>query len=484
MLALFVAYKLIQERGFLRRYGWKLLALALTAALVILPLAIFAYHNLWVFTMRTHQVGVLGAGGGSETPVASLARNTLKVAGVFVFAGPASDGNRLYTRPPLPLILALILYLSMAVALFRLKRAEYALLLIWFLWMWVPSILADDAPSIRRMIGSLPPMTILIATGMGWLFDAARSWARKRRPWHEVAAAAAGIALGGLLIYTTIWGYQYFFLDWGRDKNLFHIFDVGLVDIGKYAAATPADTRLYYTPAGEQSVTHLSVTWQVRDRDLRTFDGAHGLVLAPPGPQPALYLITTFLGDTWSLPALQAFYPTGRVTHEVSNEYGVPHSLVFAVDADTTPVLNVQNPTLAHFEDGIDLLGSSLSSSDARPGETLTVTLFWRAAAGPTQMSHTVFTHLLGPAKADGSILWAGHDSPPLGNSYPTTRWDRGEIIVDRHTFTIPPDAPPGTYRIEAGLYTPQKDGARLNVLDEAGEPSADNVILGTLTVR
>lgn len=484
VLILFVAYKLIQERGFLRRYSWKLLLLALTAALVVLPLAVYAYQNPSVFTMRTHQVGVLGAGGGSQTPLESLAGNALKVAGVFVFAGPASDGNKLYTRPPLPLILALILYLSMAVALCRLKRAEYALLLIWFVWMSVPSILADDAPSIRRMIGSLPPMTILIALGVGWLFDASRSAARKRPPWREVAAATTGITLGGLLIYTTVWSYQYVFLDWGRDKNLFHIFDVGLVDIGKYAAATPADTRLYYTPAGERSVTHLSVTWQVRDRDLRTFDGAHGVVLAPAGPQPALYLITTFLGDSSTLPALQEFYPTGRVTHDVSNLYGVLHSLVFAVAANTTPALEMHNPAPARFEDGIDLLGSNFSSSETRPGEPLTVTLFWRAAAGPTQLSHTVFTHLLGPAKADGSLIWAQHDGPPLGNSYPTTRWDQGEVIVDRHTFTIPPDAPPGTYRIEAGLYTPQKEGVRLNVLDEAGVPAANTVLLGTVVVR
>lgn len=483
VLALFVVYKLIQERGFLRRCGWQLLALALTAVLVVLPLMLFARQNSWVFTMRTHQVGVLGAGGGSQTPLATLAENTLKVAGVFVFAGPASDGNKLYTRPPLPLALALILYLSLAVALFRVKRAEYGLLLIWFFWMWTPSILADDAPSIRRMIGSLPPMTILIAAGLGWLFDAVRSWARKRRPWREITAAGAGVALGGLLIYTTVWSYQYFFLDWGRDKNLFHIFDVGLVDIGRYAAAAPAGARLYYTPAGERSVTHLSVTWQVRDRDLRTFDGEHGLVLAPPGPDPALYLITTFMGDRWSLPALQQFYPTGRVAHDVRNLYGAPYSVVFTVDANTAPVLDLQNPAPVHFEDGIDLLGSSLSSGEARPGESVTVTLYWRAG-GPTQMSHTVFTHLLGPPKADGSIVWAQHDGPPLGNSYPTTRWDRGEIIVDRHTFTIPPDAPPGVYQLEAGLYTPQKAGVRLNVLDDAGNPSANNVLLGTLIVR
>ncbi len=350
--------------------------------------------------------------------------------------------------------------------------------------MLVPSIFTDDAPSIRRAIGSLPPMVILITLGMGWLFDVGRNWARGQRTWRVVVPLAAGLAIIATLTYTGIWSYRYYFVDWGRSKELFHYFDVGLVDLGQYAATTTADTRLYYTPAGERNVVHLPVTWQVRDRDLRTFDGNYGLVLTPPGPHASEYLVTTFLGDRQSLPALRAFYPTGRVTHTVSNNYGVPHSSVFSVDANTRPTLHMQNKVSAQFEGGIDLLGSSLSSSVIRPGEALTVTLFWQATDGPTQLSHTVFTHLLGPARADGSVVWAQHDGPPLGNSYPTTRWAQGEVIVDRHTFTVPADAPPGTYQIETGLYTPARSGARLRVLDAAGQPAGDNALVGAVTIR
>ena len=87
--------------------------------------------------------------------------------------------------------MALIFYLGTAVALLRAKRAEYALLLIWLVWMAIPSVLSDDAPSIRRMIGSLPAVTILIALGMGWLLDAATRVgaeacvrSRTSRPWR------------------------------------------------------------------------------------------------------------------------------------------------------------------------------------------------------------------------------------------------------------------------------------------------------------
>ena len=112
-----------------------------------------------------------------------------------------------------------------------------------------------------------------------------------------------------MLVYTTVWSYQYFFVDWGRAENLYYIFDVGLNDIGQYAASTPSDTRLYYSPADDTTVTHLPVVWQVRDRHLQTFNGGHGLVLAPAGPQSSLYLITVFQGDSWTLPALAQILP-------------------------------------------------------------------------------------------------------------------------------------------------------------------------------
>ena len=485
VLALILVYKLFQERGFLRCYGWKLLLLASTAALVFLPLGIFAYHNPDMFVMRTGQVGVLGSGGGSQTPVASLAGNVLKVAGVFLTGGWVADGNKLYTRPPMPLALALILYLGVAVTLVRFKRTEYALLLIWFVWMWLPSVMSDDAPNIRRMIGSTPPMAILIALGMGWLFDAVKERTHNLRRWRSIASAAVGVALGGLLIYTAVWSYQYFFVDWGRDKNLYHIFDVGLVDIGKFAATTPTDTRIYYTPADDSTVIHLPVVWQLRDRRLPTFNGRHGLVLAPRGSLASLYLITTFLGDAWTLPALQKFYPAGRVAHEARNPYGELHSLVFAVEPDTAPAIRPQLPLAANFQGQIQLLGSDLSAAEIGPGETLTVTLYWQPQTTSPMRDYTVFAHVLGPVNpASGTPVWAGHDGPPLGNSYPTSRWQQGETIVDRHELILPAEIPPGIYPIEVGLYDPQAGGTRLNVLDAAEKPRSDKVIIGEIKVR
>jgi hypothetical protein len=122
---------------------------------------------------------------------------------------------------------------------------------------------------------------------------------------------------------------------------------------------------------------------------------------------------------------------------------------------------------------GYDLAGSQEGSAfQARPGDTLKLTLYWQAL-GATDISYTVFAHLLGP---DGRLR-AQQDNPPCRGACPTTSWLAGEVLADEYTITIPADVAPGDYRLEIGLY----DGAtkqRLPVLDAQGQPAGDRLLL------
>ncbi|MEZ4679208.1 MAG: hypothetical protein R2932_33815 [Caldilineaceae bacterium] len=54
----------------------------------------------------------------------------------------------------------------------------------------------------------------------------------------------------------------------------------------------------------------------------------------------------------------------------------------------------------------------------------------------------------------DGSTTQvAGRDSRPGGGSLPTVRWQAGWRILDELQLVLPPDLPPGAYRLEIGLY-------------------------------
>jgi 4-amino-4-deoxy-L-arabinose transferase-like glycosyltransferase len=86
-----------------------------------------------------------------------------------------------------------------------------------------------------------------------------------------------------------------------------------------------------------------------------------------------------------------------------------------------------------------------------RPGEGHDLLLTWFAAR-PVDRDYTVMIHLRRPA--DGQNVAVG-DGPPLENWYPTSWWEAGEIVEDRHVFTLPLDIEPGRYRLVVGWYDP-----------------------------
>jgi 4-amino-4-deoxy-L-arabinose transferase-like glycosyltransferase len=118
--------------------------------------------------------------------------------------------------------------------------------------------------------------------------------------------------------------------------------------------------------------------------------------------------------------------------------------------------------SLARLGETVHLKGYRLSPEEGpiTPGATLGLSLYWQTEA-PLAAGYKVFVHLIDPA---GQIA-VQRDNPPVGESYPTTAWRPGEVIVDRHDLLIPVDAPPGVYRLAVGLY----DGATLDRLPVQG---------------
>lgn len=113
----------------------------------------------------------------------------------------------------------------------------------------------------------------------------------------------------------------------------------------------------------------------------------------------------------------------------------------------------------------IELLGYDLSASAAKPGEVLTLKLYWRCITMPPQ-NYTVFTQLL-----DGqNRIWAQNDKPPV---IPTAGWVPGEVFTETYSLGLKPDTPAGgSYTIITGLYDPANGGQRLARLDASGKAS------------
>jgi len=133
---------------------------------------------------------------------------------------------------------------------------------------------------------------------------------------------------------------------------------------------------------------------------------------------------------------------------------------------------------LANFAGQVLLLEAEIGRAAAQPGETVPVTLRWRALRAMDE-DYTAFVHLVGP---DGR-LHGQVDAWPVQGSYPTTRWTVGEEVNDPYEVQLVPDAPSGRYRVEVGWYL-LATMQRLQTIDAGGRATGDSFIVGEFNVR
>ncbi len=130
----------------------------------------------------------------------------------------------------------------------------------------------------------------------------------------------------------------------------------------------------------------------------------------------------------------------------------------------------------ARLGEGIALVGYDVEPLEVMPGETIHLTLYWQALEQPDR-PYTVFTHLFDP----WGELQGQQDNVPLQGSLPTTCWQPGEFVTDPYDIPVAPDAPPGEYTVEVGMYyLPTEE--RLPVDGPPGQP-ADRLLLGVVQV-
>lgn len=196
--------------------------------------------------------------------------------------------------------------------------------------------------------------------------------------------------------------------------------------------------------------------WRVGDR----FESRYTLHVLPDRP-PGSYQLTLNVLDAGDSTLWAADEPLGSV--EV-----LPRERAFELpDAISTPLD-------ATFGGQIHLLGYDLPRPQAAPGESLPLTLYWRAG-GPTERGYTLFVHLLGESGA----IYGQVDRVPGGGTAPTTSWAEGQVIVERVDLPVRAGMSPGTGRIAVGFYDPLY-GHRLPVTAADEPPGSDRMILPT----
>lgn len=219
-----------------------------------------------------------------------------------------------------------------------------------------------------------------------------------------------------------------------------HIVEVQFVN-------TPA-RQLAWLLSGLSLVVTLFMAWRQRRDPLPTLPPAQVATINPL-PMVIIILATHWL---WLQPAgLLHDQSTGR------------------------EVIPAGHPHFANLGGQVALLAYD-APQQARPGQTIPITLYWKAEQ-PLTINYQSFVHLLWP---DGTIITQSDKLNP--GEFPTEWWPTDKYVRDVHELLIPANVPAGAYSLSAGLWV-QSEGWRLPLLNPVGQQVGDNIILFQLEV-
>ena len=134
----------------------------------------------------------------------------------------------------------------------------------------------------------------------------------------------------------------------------------------------------------------------------------------------------------------------------------------------------VPNPISVNFGGQMALVGYDLDRRMARPGEEITLTLYWQGLRR-MGVDYTVSTQFVDAAQRKA----AQQDAWPQGGAAPTSIWQPGQVIVDVRKLAIFPDAPAGTYDVRVVAYVLEEgEITHLPVIPGGGQMLGSHVVL------
>jgi 4-amino-4-deoxy-L-arabinose transferase-like glycosyltransferase len=198
-------------------------------------------------------------------------------------------------------------------------------------------------------------------------------------------------------------------------------------------------------------------------------------VLVPAGTPPGIYALEVGLYQLETGEWLDVRDEEG-ISRGVTQPLGVVEVRV-PVSPPPDESLFIQYRRTGDFAGGARFLGFSLGSGSFRPGDSISLTLFWKATQAVQR------DYLCSLRMVDGSgQVWASVEGPLASEAYPTSQWAAGQLARGLHELMVPAGAPAGRYRLEIGLHGAGDGGAvplRHGLVDWG-----DRFVLGTVTVE
>jgi uncharacterized membrane protein len=189
----------------------------------------------------------------------------------------------------------------------------------------------------------------------------------------------------------------------------------------------------------------------------------------PLGTPPGEYTLDAVIYDPDIAKIVQPYGTSARGDHAVLGTIQVSRPA-------ESPALR---PAVADFGP-LRLVEATTPVTVVPPGAGVPVDLLWQAAPDFQGEPLVVVIQLL---DQDGQVA-ASLEAQPLDGRYPTTQWQPGELVRDRHRLPLPDDLAPGTYSLIVGLYRAAEGQRLMTGGGPLGWRSTDVLVVSEIIVQ
>lgn len=436
---------------------------ALHAVLFLFGLGVFGVPFLYASIVSPMDVWfrVVTLENPATRGVDLLWGNLLATLGMFSVAGDASGQYNLSGRPVFRFPLDVFFYIGVVASLLlvlssRVRRAvglgrsafdslPGLSLLTLLAVMLAPSFLSANSPHFLRAVGALGPIMLLTSLGI----YAVTNWALRQK--SRVTLLATALVVGAAVVWNAGSAVYDHFVVLRHSADSYYLFDRHMVEASAEIAARAPAKRVFVDDALQR---HGTVVYALRKSPVQWFHPGSALVV-PEGEAEYFWLaynqgIDSFAGLSVGVKRVEP----------VRDRYGRDTLTRFSVSGGNADTLNEpewRKPTGGAVSFGPDFTleafalrkgGRWANGEKLVPGETASVVLAWRAHRDVVG-DYAISIRL---ADAKGRS-WVQQDCRPGQDSYPSSQWRAGDLVLDVHEIEIPPSLPPLQFRLEIQVY-------------------------------
>jgi sugar lactone lactonase YvrE len=312
VVGVYLLFRVVGNRSFLRQHAHGLLMLALAFMLAFMPLGIYFYRFPDLLLARAQQASVqqdIERAGGSLQP---LKDNITKAFGMFNYSGDPRARHNLPLAPMLDPITGIFFVLGLGYVILRWRRPENAILPAWLILGMVPGVmsLADSNPHSMRTIANLPAVCLLaaLAAERAWTYVSENYGRRAVQRLLPVAAAIAVLALGANVVL--------YFNRQANDRSVYYDYDPVQTEVARQVLALGKTNQVFVAAA---YTNHSAVKLLGAGAPYLTFNQTQHLPVRDAGDKDLTFILEPVHRQLQAL--FGQYYPAARFA-EWKDRYG------------------------------------------------------------------------------------------------------------------------------------------------------------------